>query len=105
MFNCGKQVRQEDIHTHFYGNLGTMLDTYDWSTELQEPFDEAYARFTCCFTLQIEQFVPKRKPGCRRKKYLHARKCLKIRRTPFGNFIRLYLVYLLTKTLQVPIII
>ena len=50
-----------------YGNLDSRLDEYDWSTELQEPLDEAYAKFTCGLTSQIEQFVPKRKPGCRLK--------------------------------------
>ena len=29
-----------------YGSLGSKLDEYNWSTELQEPFDVAYTKFT-----------------------------------------------------------
>ena len=31
------------------------------------PFDAAYTKFTCCLNSQIEQFVAKRKSGCRCK--------------------------------------
>ena len=46
-----------------YGRLGRKLDEYDWSTELQEPFDVAYTKFACCLASQIEQFVAKRMSG------------------------------------------
>ena len=67
-----KQARQEFMLTYNffkcdYVSLGSKLDEYDWSTELEEPFDVAYTKFTCCLNPQIEQFVAKRKSGCRRK--------------------------------------
>ena len=66
IFKCDKQVRQEFMPTYI-GSVGSKLDEYDWSTELQEHFDVAYTKFTCCLNSQIEQFVAKRKSGCWRK--------------------------------------
>ena len=53
IFKCDKQVRHEFMSTYIffkcdYGSLGSKLDEYDWSTELQEHFDVAYIKFTCC---------------------------------------------------------
>ena len=72
IFKCEKQVQREFMPTYYffkgdYGSLGSKLDEYDWSTELQEQFDVAYTKFTCYLNSQIEQFVAKRKSGWWRK--------------------------------------
>ena len=59
IFKCDEQVRHEVMSTYKffkcdYGSFGSKLDEYNWYTELQEPFDVGYTKFTCCSTSQIE---------------------------------------------------